>query len=86
MNNTLLEMQYFACTGVWGINGRNSYSNFEYLCNFAIVFCILGPSGGTKLIKMAAFPKSPIIQIRWLVLETEGHQRMYIGVILVDSK
>ena len=40
MNNKLLEMQYFDCTGVWGINGRNGYSTFEYLCNFAILFCI----------------------------------------------
>ena len=50
MNNKLLEMQYFDCTGVLDINGRNGYSTFEYLCNFAILFCIfqclLGPPGG----------------------------------------
>ena len=36
MNNELLEMQYFDWTGVWGINGRNGYSTFEYLCISAI--------------------------------------------------
>ena len=29
-------MQYFDWTGVWGINGRNGYSTFEYLCISAI--------------------------------------------------
>ena len=30
MNNKLLEMQYFDCTGVWSINCRNGYSTFEF--------------------------------------------------------
>ena len=34
MNNNLWEMQYFDCTSVWGINGRNGYFTFEYLCDF----------------------------------------------------
>ena len=50
MNNKLLELPYFDCTGVCGINGGNSYSTFEYFCNFVILFCIfqclLGPIGG----------------------------------------
>ena len=50
MNTKLLGMQYFDCTGVWSINGRNGYSAFEYSCNFAILFCIfqclLEPIGG----------------------------------------
>ena len=50
MNNKLWEKQYFDCTSVWGINGRNGYFTFEYLCDFAILFCIfqclLGPLGG----------------------------------------
>ena len=50
MNIELPEMQYFDCTCVWGINYRNGYSNFEYLCNFArflcIFQCLLGPLGG----------------------------------------
>ena len=50
MNNKLLEMQYFDFTDVWGINGRNDYPTFEYLCNFARLFCVfqcpLGPLGG----------------------------------------
>ena len=52
MNNKLLEMQYFDCKGVWGITGGNGKSTFEYLCNFAILFCIfqclLGPLGGAS--------------------------------------
>ena len=50
MNDKLLKMQYFDCTDVWGINGRNGYSTFEYFCDFAILFCtfqcLLGPIGG----------------------------------------
>ena len=50
MNTKLLKMQYFDCTGVLGINGRDGYSTFKYFCNFATLFCIflclLGPIGG----------------------------------------